>query len=94
MLLQLSRRISARPLETAILNGLGEASLAAGQPERALHRYTAALELAAQTGGQDEQARAHYGLAEAHAALGDQNQADRHRQEAIDLSCTAHRHSD
>jgi len=48
--------------EASVLNGLGEALHAAGRPG-ALDRHTAALEIATETGDQDEQNRASAGIA-------------------------------
>ncbi|MEU4236876.1 tetratricopeptide repeat protein [Actinoplanes sp. NPDC026619] len=67
--------------EAWVLNGLGEAAPAA----EALVHHTAALELAAEIGVRDAQARAQAGLGRAHHELGDLARAQKHYQEALTL---------
>ena len=83
--LRSARRLGTRPLECHVLNALGEVLLGAGRSEQALDQHAAALELARRTGERDEQARAHRGLARAHADLGNHDQAHDHLQEALGL---------
>jgi tetratricopeptide (TPR) repeat protein/transcriptional regulator with XRE-family HTH domain len=76
--LALTRRLGIRPAETAALNGLGEALVAAGRAHGAPSRHRAAIDLAEQTGDAHEFARAHEGLAAAHAVLGHRDRAVAH----------------
>jgi tetratricopeptide (TPR) repeat protein len=69
--------------ETGALNGVGEASLAVGQPEDARARHADALTLAEQIGDRYEQARAHEGLGHSHHALGQPAEASQHWQQAL-----------
>jgi DNA-binding SARP family transcriptional activator len=81
--LDLARRFDLRPLENAVLNGLGEAALGAGDAGQACTWHTAALQLAGQTSNDEQQVRAYHGLALAHSALGDQRQAECYLQQSV-----------
>jgi tetratricopeptide (TPR) repeat protein len=81
--LGLFREINNRGGETQVLNSLGEALLAAGQPDHARIQHDMALTLADQAGDRYEQARAHDGLAHTHHATGDIEQAHQHWQQAL-----------
>jgi tetratricopeptide (TPR) repeat protein len=70
--------------EARALNGLGEILVATNQPEHARARSNAALGLTTRTGSQDEQARAHDGLARTYLTA-DPGLARRHWQEALTI---------
>ncbi len=74
----LFREIGDRDGEAEALNAAGEALLAAGRPVDACAQHAAALVLASQNGERFQQARAHDGLAAAHAAAGDRALARRY----------------
>jgi tetratricopeptide (TPR) repeat protein/transcriptional regulator with XRE-family HTH domain len=80
--LQTAGQLGARPLQVTVLNGLGEALLAGGRANQAPERHLAALELADQMEAADERARAHHGLARAHAVLGHAQAAEIHARTA------------
>ena len=83
--LKLSRDIGERSVEGAALNSLGEVSLASGDYQQARIHHTGALALASDTGHKREMARAHAGLAHAHHAGRDLDQARYHWQRALVL---------
>jgi DNA-binding SARP family transcriptional activator/tetratricopeptide (TPR) repeat protein len=83
--LVMSREHRYPDAEAEVLNILGAVSLAAGRPTLALNQHTTALALAEQFADDYERAGAHHGLARAHAATGDGNQADHHRRAALTL---------
>jgi tetratricopeptide (TPR) repeat protein/transcriptional regulator with XRE-family HTH domain len=67
------------------LNSMGQTSLATGHPDQACACHTTALALAQQIGDRYQQASAHYGLAVAYQGAGDIIQAERHRQQALEI---------
>ncbi len=67
------------------LNGLGEAARSTAHPATALQHHAIALATAEATGVRDQQARAHAGLAQAHALLGDPATARTHYEQALAL---------
>ncbi|MEU0878228.1 tetratricopeptide repeat protein [Lentzea sp. NPDC005914] len=77
--LALFRETGERSGEASALNGLGEAGV------DALRHHTAALAVAVDIGGLEEQARAHTGLGHACRALPDLARARRHYQRAVAL---------
>jgi tetratricopeptide (TPR) repeat protein/transcriptional regulator with XRE-family HTH domain len=68
-------RETGREFEAAVLNNLGQALLAGGEPGRARTQHASALDLAGQVGYKYEQGRAHDGLARASQARGDYGRA-------------------
>ena len=79
------RDIGDRGGQTEALNGAGETFLTIGQPAQAHGSFTAALTLTRRTGDRYQQARAHHGLARACHATGQQDQAQQHRQHALNI---------
>jgi tetratricopeptide (TPR) repeat protein len=65
--------------------GLGRVHVATGPPTEAVSDHNRALALAVELGQPDDQARAHDGLAHAHHALHQPEQARRHWQHALDI---------
>jgi tetratricopeptide (TPR) repeat protein/DNA-binding XRE family transcriptional regulator len=82
--LVLYREIGDPGGETEALNGTGEILLAIGQPDQAITCHRTALDLASQSGDRYQQARAHYGLANAASATSQQDH-DQHRQHALTI---------
>jgi tetratricopeptide (TPR) repeat protein len=81
----LFRELGERFSEAWTLNGLGEATHAAGRPADALAHHTAACAIADEIGSSGQQARAHAGLGHAHQALGELTRARRHYEHALAL---------
>ncbi|MEV6429514.1 tetratricopeptide repeat protein [Nocardia sp. NPDC051463] len=71
--------------EAAAVNGLGETARCGADPRRAIADHTTALELADAASNLPERARAHDGLARAHDALGNLDDARAHGKSALEL---------
>ncbi|MFJ4782137.1 AfsR/SARP family transcriptional regulator [Streptomyces sp. NPDC088794] len=83
--LALFRRIGERYGEVGALNGLGEALHGMDQPAEALAAHTEALTVAQEIEDQEEQARAHIGMAGVHQETGAHDRAREHWRHALDL---------
>jgi tetratricopeptide (TPR) repeat protein len=83
--LVLSRELGDRSGEVWALNGLGEAAQLAERPHDAVAYHTNALTVATIIDVRDQQARAHAGLGQAHAALGDHAGARTHFEWALGI---------
>jgi len=84
-LLDLALEGGDRNLEFEVRQGLGRLWCVVGDPEAAVIHHGQALALAGELGQPLDQARAHDGLAHAHHALGQHEQAREEWQRALDI---------
>ena len=81
----IARETRDRNGQFEVLLGLGRLRHTSGHPQTALSYLHQALELATDLGQPADQPRAHDGLAQAHQALHQYDQARRHWQQALDI---------
>jgi DNA-binding SARP family transcriptional activator/Tfp pilus assembly protein PilF len=87
-LLQLAQESADRGWQLEAWHSLGRLQLATGDPDTAVAYHDRALVLAHELGHPDDQARAHDGLAHAHQALNQHEQARSHWQHALEILTT------
>lgn len=83
--LRIAREIGDSHLAGELLNRLGDTLRSGSRPKKALRSYRRALTKTSQTGNRYENARAHYGIARTLTAIGSNDVARHHWEQALTL---------